>query len=424
MSFTFIPRRSTRNGQATNGMVIALCLVCILGCAHNRGSNVQQSGSAIPAQYQQSAPSQQSAQLARSVYAGSQDGYQVGLNPEHWQFLNDETPNEDNNIMLVSTENGSQNLPSPPQSSYFDIAPIPGNFPNRQPQTQLRVATQQSSNVKPSSTLSAGKSKNSLLNLLNLVKYELVPRNDRMWTANHAVNPTVEFNPDNTVTVYNIRYTEYRTAKDYTTHYYNARFDLADIRTMDLIEVPFNGAPTMAHVEVSFGFADGRQLGLSVEGRYEVGESYDPLGGTANQFELIYMLANERDIIRLATDINKNDVYLYRLKLTPDEVRTVFVDVLNRVNKLAKEPEFYHTITNNCTTNIINHINKARPKAIPWEYRSLFPGLLDSLLYDLQLVETKADTFQEARSAAKINPFAELYGDSEYFSAGIRQALY
>ncbi|MDR2438055.1 MAG: DUF4105 domain-containing protein [Planctomycetaceae bacterium] len=256
----------------------------------------------------------------------------------------------------------------------------------------------------------------------NLVK-EVLPSNDRKWSQNHAVLQTAEWN-GNFVTIHNIRYSKYETAERYTTQYYDATFDLNDIRTIDLVVVPFRGIPRLAHVESSFGFADGRHLGMSIEARYEEGERYDPIGAGLRQFELIYVFADERDMIRIGTDVNKNDVHIYRLKFEPNEVRAMFVDALQRANKLAEKPEFYHPLTNSCVTNLIKHINKGKPKAIPKEYRTLLPGLMDHYVYDLKLIDTNAKTFQEAKENAKVNWLVEKFGDLEYFSAGIRQNMY
>ncbi len=252
---------------------------------------------------------------------------------------------------------------------------------------------------------------------------EFRPSNDRVWSANHAVMPSAEF-VGNEATIRNVRYSVYRSVQDYTARYYDATFNLDDIRTIDIIEAPFQGTPSLAHVEASFGFADGRHLAVSIEARYEQGESYDPLGSIANQFELIYVVADERDLIRLYTQINKNDVFLYRLRLTPAEVRTVFVATMKRANRLAEHPEFYHAVKNNCATNLIAHINEARPNAIPRDYRSRFPGFIDHLLFDKGLIETSEVDFKKIRESARINWLAEKYGDLEYFSAGIRQQLF
>lgn len=247
--------------------------------------------------------------------------------------------------------------------------------------------------------------------------------NDRTWSANHAVMPVAEFR-DNSVTVRNIRYTFYRTAQDYTARYYDATFNLDEIRSIDVIVAPFTGTPSLAHVEASFGFADGTYIAVSIEGRYEQGESYDPLGGITNQFELIYIVADERDVIRLYTQVNKNEIYLYRLRMTPAEVREIFVSMLNRANKLTQTPEFYHAVSNNCATNLIAHINAGRTNAIPRDYRARFPGLIDRLLFERGLLETTETDFKKVREGSQINWLAEKFGDMDEFSLGIRQQLH
>ena len=262
-----------------------------------------------------------------------------------------------------------------------------------------------------------------ILGMGQALRNEFVPSNNRKWSKNHAVLQTADFDGD-VVTVRNVRYSRYESAESYTTQYYDATFNLDDIRTIDLVMVPFQGLSRVAHVESSFGFADGRQIGLSIEARYEEGEKYDPAAAGMRQFELIYVFADERDMIRLATDVHKNDVHVYRLNFEPSEVRMMFVDALRRGNKLAVQPEFYHPLANSCVTNLIDHINKGRPNAVPIGYRTLMPGLLDLHLYDLQLVNTSAKTFKEAKEMAKVNWLVERYGDLEYFSAGIRQNMY
>jgi hypothetical protein len=285
-------------------------------------------------------------------------------------------------------------------------------------------------------TSTAAKRKFPVLGIGKDFARELKPGNDRNWSQNHKILQTADFN-GNLATVHNIRYSKYTkniqqnavpaaegNDETYTTIYYDAVFNLDEIQTIDLVIVPFHAMPSLAHVQSSFGFADGRHIALSIEARYEEGEKYDPVAAGLRQFELIYVFADERDLIRIGSDLNKNDVHLYQLKLTPAEVREVFIDALNRANALAKKPEFYHPLWNSCVTNLVHHINKARPNAIPQEYRTLLPGLMDEYVYDLKLIETPAKTFREAKENAKVNWLIEKYGDLEYFSAGIRQNLY
>jgi hypothetical protein len=275
----------------------------------------------------------------------------------------------------------------------------------------------------PTSTTTSAHQSFPILGIGRGILHELRPSNDRKWSQNHAVLQMAEFR-GNIVTIRNVRYSRYTSAENYATQYYDATFNLDDIRTIDLVMVPFQGLERVAHVESSFGFADGRQIGLSIEARYEEGEKYDPGAAGLRQFELIYVLADERDMIRLATDVHKNSVHIYRLNFEPHEVRTMFVDALQRANQLATKPEFYHPLTNSCVTNLIVHINKGRPNAVPREYRTFMPGLLDSYMYDLKLIATSAKTFKETKEMAKVNWLVERYGDLEYFSAGIRQNMY
>jgi hypothetical protein len=263
-----------------------------------------------------------------------------------------------------------------------------------------------------------------ILNIGRDLRNEFMPSNDRVWWQNHAVLQTATFN-GNFVTVHNVRFSRYQCREVFTTQFYDATFNLDDIRTIDLIMIPFRGIEQIAHVESSFGFADGRFIGMSIEARYEKGERFDPVASVLRQFELIYVFADERDTIRMATDVNGSDVFIYRLDFEPHEVRIMFVDALQRANQLAQRPEFYHPLTNSCVTNLLDHINKGRPGAVPRGHQtSLMPGLLSQHMFDLGLVRTSAGTYREAREMAKVNWLVERYGDLEYFSAGIRQNMH
>ena len=50
---------------------------------------------------------------------------------------------------------------------------------------------------------------------------------------------------------------------------------------------------------MSFGFAGGDHIAVSVETRPEKGEAYSAIGGFFKQFEVIYILAEERDVLQL-----------------------------------------------------------------------------------------------------------------------------
>jgi len=224
---------------------------------------------------------------------------------------------------------------------------------------------------------------------------------------------------DNLVTIRNIRNCTYHSAENYDVEYYDKTYDLDTIESVDFLVVPFSTIPGVGHTMLSFGFADGQQVAVSVEIRKEEHESYDPIKGFFNQFELIYVVADERDLIGLRVNHDMNDVYLYRTRATPENARAMFTSVMGRANKLAAHPEFYNTLTNNCTTNIVRHINEISPNRVQYDYRVLLPGFSDNLAYELGLLETHG-TFEETKAAARINYFAYLHRDSAEFSSRIR----
>jgi hypothetical protein len=255
------------------------------------------------------------------------------------------------------------------------------------------------------------------------VDKRLAPSNFRDWTPEQAVLPTAEFNGSQ-VTVHNVRNCKYFANDVYMVDYYDKPIDLSRVRGVDYIIVPFDGAPAIAHCMLSFQL-DGtdskpEHLAVSVETRKERNEKYNPLEGSFNQYELIYVVADEKDVIQFRSVYNGEHVYLYHTTATPDAARDLLVDVLNRVNKLSKEPEFYDTLTNNCTSNIVQHVNRIRPNRIRIDYRTLLPGYSDQLAYDDGLIEHNG-SFAETKEKAYVNDLAQRYAGREDFSEMIRR---
>ena len=252
----------------------------------------------------------------------------------------------------------------------------------------------------------------------DLVKV-LKPSNDRQWEPDQAVLAYAEIDGDR-VTVHNIRNCDYLTAENYIVRHYDKTFDLDRLQSVDFIVAPFKEMPLLAHTMLSFGFAGGDHLGVSVEIRKEKGEKFDTLKGFLRQYELMYVVGDERDLIGLRANHRLDDVYVYRTRASPAEARDLFLDVMRRVNKLYHQPEFYDTLTNNCTTNVRHHVNRLAPDRVPYDYRVLFPGYADHLAYDLGLLETDT-TFEETRRRARVNYLAYLHRDDPEFSLKIRQ---
>ena len=250
------------------------------------------------------------------------------------------------------------------------------------------------------------------------VAYVLLrPSTNRDWAVDQAVLPSAEFNGP-LVTVRNIRNFSYTTTDQYTPAYYDKTFDLRQLDSAWFFVEPF-GKGGAAHTFVSFGFADRDYLAVSVEIRKEKGESFSPWKGLARQYEIMYVVGDERDLVKLRTNYRKDPVHLYRIRTTPERMRTMFTAMLQRANELRVRPEFYNTLTNTCTTNLVRHVNQITPERIPFSPAVLLPAKSDRLAYDLGLIDTPLP-FEDAQRAALINPLAERYASDPEFSRRIR----
>jgi hypothetical protein len=247
---------------------------------------------------------------------------------------------------------------------------------------------------------------------------QAAPTNDRDWIPEHKILASAQLS-GNQLHVQNVRNCEFFSYRDCLVDHYDRTYDLSQLQSVDFIMIPFNETRALAHTLLSFGFANGDYLGVSVEVRLERGESYSPTLGLFGQFELIYVVADERDLIRVRTEYRNVDVLVYRTKATPDQARRLLVDVMKRVNKLHDQPEYYDTLTNNCTTNIVRHINALAPGSVPTDYRVLLPGFADNLAYELGLIDNSLP-FAEVKQRARVNDLALRYKDDPHFSQRIR----
>lgn len=247
----------------------------------------------------------------------------------------------------------------------------------------------------------------------------LEPSNVRTWSRDQATLPYADIDGD-LVTIHNIRDCDYKSESVYEVRHYDKTYDLKQLKSVDFLRVPFPETPELAHTMLSFGFGDKEYLGVSVEIRKEEGETYQPIAALFNKYEIMYVLADERDLIGLRSNHRLNDVYLYETRATPELTRKMFEDVLARVNKLRDKPEFYNTLTNNCTTNIVDHVNQLSPGRIKYDYRVLLPGLSDRLAYDAGLLKTPY-SFDETRRAARITDLAYKAREAPDFSQQIRR---
>ncbi len=247
------------------------------------------------------------------------------------------------------------------------------------------------------------------------------PSNNRDWTPDTERSASVVFLGDS-VQIKNVRNAQYRSTTDYDVHWEDRTYDLRKLESVWFVVEPFSDWRGPAHTFLSFGFGNDEYIAVSVEIRKEKGESFSPLGGLLRQYELIYIIGDERDLIGLRANHRHDDVYLYEMRATPEQARELFVSMLTRTNEVAAHPEFYNTLTSTCTTNIVEHINVIAPGRIPFSYKTLLPAFSDELAYDLDLIDTSLPRDQ-FRAAHRINSAASQHADSTAFSAEIRRPL-
>jgi len=255
------------------------------------------------------------------------------------------------------------------------------------------------------------------------VRWGLVtPSNDRNWQPDVALLPFATFAGD-MVTIHNIRNFDYRSETDYTPRYYDKTYDLRQLDSVDLIAVYWMG-DAIAHIMVSFGFAEHDFVAVSIETRKEVGESYDTLRGFFRQYELTYIVGDERDLIRLRTNYRKDppeDAYLYRTNTPPENVRHLFLSYFQKINQLREQAEFYNTLTTNCTTNVLMH-TKVNPGKHRYSWKILLSGYAPLYTYELGRLDTSLP-FEELKRRSHINAAAHAADQAADFSQQIRAGL-
>lgn len=243
------------------------------------------------------------------------------------------------------------------------------------------------------------------------------PSNDREWQPDVAVTPYAEVDGD-TVTIHGVRDCDYRTELDYTPHFGTRTVQLSKITGVDIF-LCYWGSEWLAHPFLSFQFEDQNPICFSIETRKEVGESYSALLGFFRQFELIYIVAEERDLVRVRTQYRVGeDAYLFKTTVTPERARALFLDYVKTLDEMHEEPRWYNALTDNCTTGVRMHAVATTKKPNPWNWRILLPGKVDELLYarhafardDLPLAELKerGHVNAAANAAGRVDDFPRL----------------
>jgi len=255
------------------------------------------------------------------------------------------------------------------------------------------------------------------------LKDRLRPSNDRVWRQEQSVLAYADIDGTH-YTLRNIRDYQYFSVDDYVVNYVDRSLDLSQIQSVDFVMVPFVKTDALAHTMLSFGLDDGTWLSMSVEIRKELGERYSPIAGFGPKYELMYVLGEERDLIRLRTEHYQNKVYVYPTVAKPEQAQALFVDMMQRMNGLVDRPEFYNTLTNNCTTNLKDHVNRVSPIQIrenAWQV--LLPGFSARYAYQIGLLDNRIP-FEDLESIAYVNDLTDQDFDAATFSQNIRKKRY
>jgi uncharacterized protein DUF4105 len=247
----------------------------------------------------------------------------------------------------------------------------------------------------------------------------LTPTNDHEW-ADDVARITAGTVDGSRVTLHNVRNFDWRSKTDYIQRWETRSYGLDRLQTADMIMSYWTGQ-AIAHMLISFGFDDGAHVVFSVEVRRQKTQAFSEIGGFFKEFELSIIAADERDVVRLRTNVRGEDVYLYRLQLPQEAMRSLFLGYVGEANSLVDSPRFYNTITVNCTT-LVYQMMKRIVGRLPLDYRLLFSGYLPEYVYRVGGLDRRY-SLEELRQVGRITERARLSDRSESFSADIRRGI-
>jgi len=251
--------------------------------------------------------------------------------------------------------------------------------------------------------------------------FQVRASNDRDWQAEVANLPYATINGD-IITIHNVRNFNYRTETDFDPSWETRTYDLRKLDSGDIIAVYWAGK-AIAHVMVSFGFQGKDYLAVSIETRKEKGESYSTLAGFFRQYEIYYVVADERDVIRVRTTYRQpqEDVYVYRTSAPLKNIRRIFLDYIKTINELHERPAYYNTLTTNCTTSVLFH-TRMNPESPPLSWKVLLSGYVPDYLYELGRRDN-TKPFVELERISRVNQRSHAAGADAAFSQRIREGL-
>ena len=246
------------------------------------------------------------------------------------------------------------------------------------------------------------------------------PSHHRPWRPEVAVMPRAIIDGDH-VRIMGVRNFDYNSRDDFTVRYEEREVSISHLTSIDFF-VSYWVVGPVGHTFLSFNFDNAPPLCISIETRPEIGEGFSPIASLFKQFELIYVVGDERDLVRVRTNYRQEEVYLYRIRTTPEKARQLFLIYLKRINELYNHPEFYHLLSNSCTINIVRYARAAGKTGGRFDIRHLLNGFIDRYLYSIGAVDTTLP-FEELRRRSRINDAAQAANNAPDFSQRIRASL-
>jgi len=243
------------------------------------------------------------------------------------------------------------------------------------------------------------------------------PSHDRDWESGHDELPYMQIE-DGTITVENMRDFQWDGPFEATQNYITDTFNLEEMDSAEVIISHFAEFEGMAHIFLSFGFMDGRHIDISLETRRESDEKFSPLLGILRQFEIIYVVGTDRDLIGVRTGHRDERVYVYPVTASPEKIQELFITLSEEINDVYEKPRFYNTLLHNCTNELTRKVEKISNLNFPFTYKTFLPGFFDEVLYSMNLVSTSVP-FDELKQNALVDNNS-VDETSDTYSADVR----
>ena len=247
------------------------------------------------------------------------------------------------------------------------------------------------------------------------------PSHNRDWELGQEKLPQILLEGDE-ILVKNLRDFHWTGPFEAQPNYIDAKYFLDQMQTVDVVISHFDEFEGLAHIFLSFGFSDGRHISISLETRREVGEKFSPWLGILRQFEIIYVVGTDNDLLGVRTGPREERVYIYPTLASPQQVRDLFGKLAQDINAVYEEPIFYNTLTQNCTNRLTRRVEEISDVRFPLTYKSILPGYFDEVLYDMRIIRTR-ESFQQTKQGALVDNAKTDFTDPDY-PTKVRSSLF